>query len=247
MIESFQAVLELRLVWAVGITFLGGVMLGYTGFGGAMVSMPLLVFLFGPIEALGIIIIGYSVLLVHLLPAAVRKADWQIIKPILFAIVIFVPIGNWFLFFLDPYLIKKIIGFIIFFFSALILLGWRYRGPSGTVPSAITGAVSGVISGFIGLGGPALVVYIMANDRQAEVQRACILVGMALLATMVFVNLGFRGGFTIETIYRGLVATPTQWGGGVIGAWLFARAPEEIFKKFTLVALIVLGASVAVF
>ena len=52
MIESFQAVLELRLLRAVGINFLVGLMLGYTGWGGAMASMPLLAFLFGPIEAL---------------------------------------------------------------------------------------------------------------------------------------------------------------------------------------------------
>ena len=92
-----------------------------------------------------------------------------------------------------------------------------------------------------------MVIYIMAKDRLAEVQRACILVGMTLLAVTIAINLGFRGGFTTETIYRGLLTTPMQRGGGIIGAWIFARAPAEIFKKFTLVALVVLGACVAIF
>ena len=84
MIESFQAVLELRLLRAVGINFLGGLVLGYTGWGGAMVSMPLLVFLFGPSEALA--------LTAHLFPSAARKADLQVMAPLLIATVICVPL-----------------------------------------------------------------------------------------------------------------------------------------------------------
>ena len=134
MIETFQAVFELRLLWAVGITFLGGVMLGYTGWGGALVSMPLLVFFFGPIEALAILNIGVLVLTAHLFPSAARKTDWPIMAPMLIATVICAPIGSWFLFFLDPELIRRIIGLIIISSSFLILLGWRYRDRRGSHP-----------------------------------------------------------------------------------------------------------------
>ena len=247
MIESFQAVLELSLLWAVGITFLGGLMLGYTGWGGAMVSMPLLVFLFGPIEALAIMIIGALALTAHLFPSAARKADWQIMTPLLVATVICVPIGSWLLFFLDPGLIRRIIGIIIISASVLILFGWRYRGPQGFGPAAATGAIAGLINGFIGLGGPPMVIYLMAINKSAEVQRACILVGMAVVSVVIVITLAIAGGFTLETVFRGLLTTPLQWVGGVLGAWLFTQVPAEIFKKFSLVALVCLGVSVAVF
>ena len=247
MIETFQAVFELRLLWAVGITFLGGVMLGYTGWGGALVSMPLLVFFFGPIEALAILNIGVLVLTAHLFPAAARKTDWQIMTPMLVATVICAPIGSWFLFFLDPGIIRRIIGLIIISSSVLILLGWRYRGPQGSAPAAATGAIAGLINGFIGLGGPPMVIYLMAIDKSADVQRACILVGMAVVSVVIFITLSIAGVFTLETVLRALATTPLQWAGGILGAWLFVQVRAEIFKKFSLFALVCLGVSVAIF
>ena len=41
MIELFQSILTIDLLGAVGIGLLGGLMHGYTGWGGAMVMMPL--------------------------------------------------------------------------------------------------------------------------------------------------------------------------------------------------------------
>lgn len=247
MIETFQAVLELRLLWAIGITFLGGLMLGYTGWGGALVSMPLLVLFFGPIEALAIMNIGVLVLTAHLFPSAARKTDWQIMTPLLIATVICAPIGSWFLFFLDPELIRRIVGVIIISSSVLILLGWRYRGPQGSGPAAATGAIAGLINGFIGLGGPPMVIYLMAIDKSAEVQRACILVCMAVVSAVIFITLAISGVFTSETVFRGLLTTPLQWAGGALGAWLFVKVPANIFKKFSLVALVCLGVSVVIF
>ena len=247
MVETFYAVLELKLLMAIGITALGGLMLGYCGWGGAMVSMPLLVFLYGPVEALAIMVVGYFILLVSLVRSAIFTVDWHVMKYLLVSIVLLVPVGNLFLFLLDPILIRRAIGFIICFFSILILFGWRYRGPFGGIPSAATGAISGFINGFIGLGGPPLVIYLMATDKEADVQRACILVGMTLLTGMVIITLTVQGGFNLETVYRGLMTTPLQWVGGAIGAWLFSRIPSEFSKKFTISALIFLGISVALF
>ena len=166
--------------------------------------------------------------------------------PLLVATVICVPIGNWFLFLLEPEIIKRFIGIIIVSASILILFGWRYRGRLGHGPAAVAGALSGLINGFIGLGGPPMVIYLMAIDKTAEVQRACILVGMAVVSIMIIITLAIGGVFTLETVFRGLLTTPLQWIGGALGAWLFLKIPVEIFKKFTLVALVLLGVWVAI-
>ena len=167
--------------------------------------------------------------------------------PMLIATVICAPIGSWFLFFLDPGIIRRIIGLIIISSSVLILFGWRYRGPQGSAPSAATGAIAGLINGFIGLGGPPMVIYLMAIDKSADVQRACILVGMAVVSVVIFITLSMAGVFTFETVLRALATTPLQWAGGIFGAWLFVQVPAEIFKKFSLFALVCLGVSVAIF
>ena len=127
MIETFGAVLTTDLIWAMVITFGGGLMLGYTGWGGSMVSMPFLTILFGPVDALVILMIGAVVLTAHLFPAAARIADWRRMTPLLIAMAVCVPIGNLLLFALEPNLIRRIIGWRIDSDTVRLALPWSAR------------------------------------------------------------------------------------------------------------------------
>jgi uncharacterized membrane protein YfcA len=247
MSETFIAVLNLDLVWTCAISLLSGLMLGYTGWGGALVAMPLLVFLFGPVEALLIVMIGAGFVIARLVPDAARQTNWKMMMPLLIAMVVTVPVGSWMLFFLDPDVTRRIMGFVIVAASILVLTGWRYRGPMNALAGAVVGCVSGVINGFIGLGGPPLVIYMLASNMPSAEQRANILIAMAVVTLVILISMGVGGGVTLEGIYRGLIAAPFQMAGGAFGAWLFKVVPDETFKKFSLIALVVLGVSVALF
>jgi uncharacterized membrane protein YfcA len=245
MIETFNAVLTTDLIWAMVVTFAGGLMLGYTGWGGAMVSMPFLTILYGPVEALVIMIIGALLVAAYLFPAAARIADWRRMTPLLIAMAVCVPIGNLLLFALEPNLIRRIIGWLVVGAAILILSGWRYRGPQGAGASAATGVISGLINGFVGLGGPPLVIYMLALKQSAAVQRANILVFMAITSVLVLGSTFVAGGVTLENSFLDLLTAPFQLAGGWLGARLFLKLPAELFNKVSLVALIVLGGFVA--
>ena len=245
MTETFIDVLTTDLIWAMVVTFAGGLMLGYTGWGGAMVSMPFLTILYGPVNALVILIIGALLVTAYLFPTAARIADWRRMTPILIAMAVCVPIGNLLLFALEPNLIRRIIGWLIVGASILILSGWRYSGPQGVGASATTGVISGLINGFVGLGGPPLVIYMLALKLSAAVQRANALVFMAITSVLVLGSTFVGGGVTLENSFLGVLTAPFQIVGGWLGARLFLKLPAEIFKKFSLVALIVLGGIVA--
>ena len=245
MLETFIAVLTTDLIWAMVVTFAGGLMLGYTGWGGMMVSMPFLTILYGPVEALVILIIGSLLVTAYLFPTAARIADWRRMTPILIAMAVCVPIGNLLLFALEPNLIRRIIGWLIVGASILILSGWRYSGPQGAGASATTGVISGLINGFVGLGGPPVVIYLLALKQSAAVQRANTLVFMAITSVLVLGSTFIGGGVTLENSFLGVLTAPFQIAGGWLGARLFLKLPVELFKKFSLVALIVLGGIVA--
>ena len=245
MLETLIVVLTTNLIWAMVITFAGGLMLGYTGWGGAMVSMPFLTILYGPVQALVIMIIGALLVTAYLFPNAARIADWRRMTPILIGMAVCVPIGNLLLFALEPNLIRRIIGWLIVGASILILSGWRYSGPQGAGASAVTGAISGLINGFVGLGGPPVVIYMLALKQTAAVQRANTLVFMAITSVLVLGSTFVGGGVTLENSFLGVLTAPFQIAGGWLGARLFLKLPVELFKKFSLVALIVLGGIVA--
>ena len=48
LLELIQTVLTIDLLVAIGIGFTGGLMHGFTGWGGAMVMMPLMSLIYGP-------------------------------------------------------------------------------------------------------------------------------------------------------------------------------------------------------
>ena len=92
-----------------------------------------------------------------------------------------------------------------------------------------------------------MVIYLMAIDKSADVQRACILVGMAVVSVVIFITLSIAGVFTFETVLRALATTPLQWAGGSWVLGCLRRCPRKYLKNSALVALVCLGVSVAIF
>ena len=247
MIELFQPILTLDLLGAVGIGLLGGLMHGYTGWGGAMVMMPLMSVLYGPVHALAIILIGGILVSAQLFPWAIRRVDWREMMPLFIAIAVSIPGGTYLLFLLDPALVIRIIGFLIIGAALVQLTGWSYRGPRGVVPAAVAGVTCGTINGFAGLGGPPLVLYVLSKPDPPEQQKANILIAVAIVCVGAFISVAVGGGVTGPVAARGVVVAPAQMAGAWLGAWLFNVLPGNFFKKFSLIMLIILGFMVAIF
>ena len=229
----------LDLLGAVGIGLLGGLMHGYTGWGGAMVMMPLMSVLYGPVHALAIILIAIMVSLNCLW--AIRRADWREMIP-LHAIAVSIPGGTYFCFF-NPSLVIRIIGFLIIGAALVQLTGWSYRGPrAGGRRRDMRHH-----QWFAGLGGPPLVLYVLSKPDPPEQQKANILVAVAIVCVGAFISVAVGGGVTGPVAARGVIVAPAQMGGAWLGAWLFNVLPGDFFKKFSLIMLIILGFVVAIF
>ena len=247
MLELFQSILTLDLLAASGIGLLGGLMHGYTGWGGAMVMMPLMSILYGPVHALAIILIGGLFVSAQLFPWAIRRVNWRQMFPLFISIAFSIPVGTYFLFLLDQGLVIRIIGFFIIGAALLQLTGWSYKGPRGVLPAAAAGTVCGAINGFAGLGGPPLVLYVLSKPDPPENQKADILIAVTIVCVGAFISISVAGGLTGQVAARGAIIAPVQMAGAWIGARMFKLLPGNFFKRFSLVMLIILGLMVAIF
>ena len=106
----FDVTLRNLLVSAL-ILFIGGIIQGYTGFGGGTISVPVLVIFFGPVAAIGIITPVYIFGAATILPKAIKNIDWTEVLPVSIAGSIAVFIGLSLLISMDPIVVKKIMGF----------------------------------------------------------------------------------------------------------------------------------------
>jgi hypothetical protein len=240
-------VLTRDLILAAAICGLGGFMHGYTGWGGGMVMMPLMTPIYGPVQALALIIVGGIMSSLQLLPAAVRGVHWIRMRWVYLALLIATPLGSLALVHLDPSIVRRVIGVIVVAAALAILFGWQYRGRRDPAASTAFGAVSGFFNGFAGVGGPALVIYVLAHPDSARVQRAGIVIGSAIMIALIMATLAATGSIGWVTLLKSILLGPPQMAGAWLGMRLFRIAPQEIFRRVTLIALVGLGLGTLIF
>ncbi|MDC0033144.1 sulfite exporter TauE/SafE family protein [Alphaproteobacteria bacterium] len=242
-----SGIADAALVYALGIAVLNGLIHGYTGFGGALLMVPLLSVLYNPVEAIAMVGIATIFGSAQLYPAVARHAVWRELLPVFAGLVVFVPLGAYLLFHLDPQLVRRSMGGFILLFAVILMSGWIYRGPRGVVPSALVGALAGGITGASGVGGPPIALYYLASPHPTEIQRANIVISVAVMTVTVLTSVAVAGGFSIDVVLRGLFLTPAYLIGVWSGARLFIAVPKSYFRYAALWLLMTTGIAVLVY
>ncbi len=247
MSEFLSNLVTFPFVFTLCLGFAGGIMQGFTGWGAAMLMMPLITLVYPPAEALALLVVGGLIISAQLYPAAMRQVTWIDMRPLLLTLILFTPVGTILLLYMDPYLVRRVIGIILIVVSILVLSGWQYRGKESTLSTALFGGISGIINGFAGLGSAILAIYIMALPGQASVQRSKIIIASGVIIFTITVVFSINGVMDWDLILRGILLAPTQMIGAIIGAKLFNYLPQEYFKKFSLIIIAILGVSALIF
>lgn len=240
-------IVDTALFYALGVAVLNGLIHGYTGFGGALLMVPLLSVLYGPVEAIAMVGVAMICGSAQLYPSAARQAVWRELFPLFAGLVIFVPLGAYLLFHLDPQLVRRSMGGFILVFALILMSGWVYGGARGGLPSALVGALAGGITGASGVGGPPIALYFLASPHPAEIQRANIVISVTVMTVIVLASVAIGGGFSTNVVLRGLFLTPASLLGVWLGARLFATMPKSYFRKAALWLLIATGFAILVF
>ena len=245
--EFVSGLLSFPFLFVLGIGLAGGLVQGYTGWGAAMLMMPLMTLVYPPIEALALLVVGGLLVSAQLYPSAIREFNWTDMRILLLTLILLTPIGSIILLSADPNLVRKIIGGFLVLLSVLVLSGWQYRGKRGAAAAFLFGGVAGIINGFAGLGSPILAIYIMAFPGQAITQRSNLIVASGLIIFTIMIIFSLNGIMAWSLILTGILLAPTQMIGASIGARIFAYSPKEHFKKITLIIILILGVAVIIF
>ena len=230
------------------VLFVGGLIQGYTGFGGGTISVPVLVILFGPVVAIGIITPVYILGAATILPSAIKNVDWTEVLPVSIAGSIAVFLGLSFLITADPIVVKKIMGFFILFTTGIMILGKKYTGPRNILASAAAGIFTGGISGGTGIpGAPIMVMYYLAAKTAPAIQRANILTTGSVFSFCIIVGLGTNNIYSPTLILTVLMLSPVFMIAARLGQFLFNYMPAVWFKKVAHCLLVIAGTMLLVY
>jgi uncharacterized membrane protein YfcA len=224
------------------IAFVSGTARGFSGFGSALIFMPLASSIAAPRLVAALLLIIDFIGAAPLVPNAWRKADRKATAIMALGALVGVPIGTWFLSRLEPVTTRWIISAFVLALLLLLLSGWRYRGKDHTAISIGIGGLSGFCSGLAQTGGPPIVGYWLGRPIASVIQRANIVLFFAASDFFSLVSYALTGLITTDAIRFSLVVGPVYGIGVWFGASLFGRASETLFRAicYALIAAAVL-------
>ena len=212
------------------IAFISGTARGFSGFGSALIFMPLASSMAAPRLVAALLLIIDFVAALPLAPNAWKHADRKATAVIVLGALIGVPLGTYFLSRLDPITTRWIISGFVFALLLLLLSGWRYRGKDHAALSIGIGGLSGFCSGLAQTGGPPIVGYWLGRPLPPLTARANILLFFAASDFFSVVSYALTGLITADALKFSLLVGPVYAVGVLIGATLFGRASEALFR-----------------
>src|SRR5207237_7442743 len=157
------------------VAFVSGTARGFSGFGSALIFMPLASSLAAPRLVAALLLVIDFVAAAPLVPNAWKHADRKATAIMVAGALVGVPIGTWLLSRLDPVTTRWIISGFVVALLALLISGWRYRGEDHAAISIGVGGLSGFCSGLAQTGGPPIVGYWLGQPIASSIARANIL------------------------------------------------------------------------
>jgi uncharacterized membrane protein YfcA len=220
------------------IVLLAAVAQAATGFGYALVAVPLLTLATDPHTA--VVGAGIASLLLTVALAARERlfVRWRVTAWLLAASLVGIPLGLVILRVLPDRWLTALIG--VTALACTVLVWRRVSLSTGRVTVSAVGVVTGVLTTATGTNGPPLVATFQAMGYDARTFRATI--SAVFVGTGVFGLLGFllAGQVTQPAAVVGVVGIPATALGWFVGERLFARFDEERFRRVVLGALVVI-------
>ena len=212
------------------IAFVSGTARGFSGFGSALIFMPLASSLAAPRLVAALLLVIDFIGSLPLAPNAWRQAERKATAIMVAGALVGVPIGTYFLPRLDPVTTRWIISGFVGALLLLLLSGWRYRGKEYIALSIGVGGLAGFCSGLAQTGGPPIVGYWLGRPIAPVVARANIV--LFFVASDFFSIVSYAAAYLItpESIRFSLLVGPIYAVGVWFGTQLFGRASETLFR-----------------
>ncbi|MEX0885917.1 MAG: TSUP family transporter [Phycisphaeraceae bacterium] len=229
------------------LIILGSALQSAVGFGFSIFAIPLIVLVGVDLPAAVAIVLTATLAQVGL-SCYRHRADmrWQGFWPMYFMRLATVPAGVWALALLTEAgqgLIKQTLGVVLL---AVVVTHWLWRiEPRQRVApgwGVVAGGASGFFAGLVGMGGPPLVLWVMAHDWPSRQARVFMWFSFLLILPLIVAMLAFRFGEPVlHATLVGVLYMPLTLLGTAFGLTLGARLSRRRLRTATLIVLLMVA------
>lgn len=236
--------------WAISVVviLMASLLKGMTGFGFALLALPILTVFF-PMQALvpAMTIFNLATSL-YILANIKMKIDYKYLLPMLLASFIGIPAGVNILQYLPERTMELATGISIFSLSMVFLLSGNREIPESRKkkPIVFAGFLSGFMASSMSIGGPPIALAMNRKGYTKELFRkmfALVSVVNAVIAIILYVS---KGMFMVFSLKFATVLFPVMLIGSKIGDLLSKRVNQMQFKRMILYLNMLLGLFIVV-
>jgi len=228
------------LGWLALAVLAAGLVRGFTGFGSAMIIMPVASSVLDPFAALAFLTVVEFWGPLPNLRAALRDGEQAGALRLLGGAALGLPLGLWILSTLNPDIFGWCVSGAVLVLLAVLMMGWRYGGTIGPRTTVGVGGLGGILGGIAGLPGPPVIMLYMASGQAVSVIRANFLLYLLGIDLMMLGIFAASGLLDVQAIVVGCLLAPLYMVANVLGAWLFNPDATRLFR---IVAYIVIATS----
>jgi uncharacterized protein len=233
-----------RFPLAVAVAAISGVVRGFSGFGSALIYVPLMAAIYEPRIAAVTLLIIDSIASMPFTVRETRRCNWREVAPVTLAAIATFPIGTFALQYLEPITLRWGIAILVVTLLAVMMSGWRYHVRPSAPVSVGVGLIAGIGAGATQVSGPAAIIYWLGGPNSAATIRANLMVYFALIAIASYVIYYLRGLFTADVLVLSLLIGPIFIVAMAVGAFLFRGSSEHAYRRVAY-AIIALSALVS--
>lgn len=218
------------LAWLALAVLVAGVVRGFSGFGSALVYLPIAGIFLPPVWVIATTATFSIFGPLPLLPSAWRVADKGEVLRLALAGAVAIPLGVALLTMLEPTAFRWLVSAVSGATILALASGWRYQRAVPVPLGLAAGFAAGLMGGFMGLPGPPVILLYLSGRKAVAEIRAVILLFLFTTDVVVLVTLAARGMVTAQALLIGLLLAPCYMTGGLVGKRLFDPAREGLFR-----------------
>ena len=228
-------------MYAIACVFAAAIVRGYSGFGFSLLAITALSLALPPAEIVPPVFMMEVAASLSLLPGIWKDIHWRSLRLLGAGCLVGTPVGVWLLASVPAAPMKIALACAVLVSAGFLWFGHIRKNMPGAPEALATGAVSGLLNGALGIGGPPVVIFYFNSPAGVAIGRASLIAFFVATDTMALVFLAAEGLVTSEGATRFLAAVPALFAGQWIGARSFRTADPADFRRWTLILLVALA------
>lgn len=223
------------------IVFFAALLQTTSGFGFALMAMPLVALVIGVKAAAPLVaLVGWTLYAVNLVRYR-RSVERRVVLPLAVAVALGVPFGVWALNNLDEDIVKSALGVILIAYALYSL--WRpqaapLRSELWAWPA---GFLAGVLGGAFNTPGPPVIIYGNLRQWSRNLFRSTLQALFLFSSSLVILSHIAAGNLTAATIPTYLLLVPALLLGVWVGSIIDRRISNERFRLLVIVLILATG------